>query len=158
NVNNPGASTGNLVVGNFIGTNDGGTQTLGNLSDGIQIFGSPGNIIGGTAAPARHNISAYQGRRGGDTHKSAPGKLVLGNLIGTDVTGKLNFANTVDGVLIEFQANNNTVGGLTPSARNVISFNQSNGVEIANKASLNLVEGNYIGTDISGKNVGGNRS
>jgi hypothetical protein len=46
-------------------------------------------------------------------------------------------------------ANINLVGGTTPAARNVISGNSGNGVEIQ-QASANQVAGNYIGTNPSG--------
>src|SRR5207248_2866190 len=45
-------------------------------------------------------------------------------------------------------AASNTIGGTVAGARNVISGNYEDGVDIS--ASSNLVEGNYIGTDQNG--------
>ena len=47
-------------------------------------------------------------------------------------------------------ASDNTVGGTTAAARNVISANQW-GIDIDGPtATGNIVEGNYIGTDVTG--------
>ena len=47
---------------------------------------------------------------------------------------------------------NNTVGGTTATARNVISGNGSNGIAIVGATEVgNLVLGNYIGTNIHGQ-------
>jgi hypothetical protein len=48
------------------------------------------------------------------------------------------------------------VGGTAPGAGNVISGNNDNGVEIWNPASGNLVQGNFIGTDVTGAVAIGN--
>ena len=45
---------------------------------------------------------------------------------------------------------NNTIGGLNPSARNVISGNNASGVGFFNNATGNVVQGNFIGTDVNG--------
>jgi uncharacterized delta-60 repeat protein len=47
----------NLVQGNFIGVNKGGTAALKNRSYGVCISGASGNTIGGTAAGAGNLIS-----------------------------------------------------------------------------------------------------
>jgi hypothetical protein len=57
-------------------------------------------------------------------------------------------------------ANSSTIGGTTPAARNVISGNKLAGVRIlgstAAPATGNLVEGNFIGTDTTGKAANAN--
>ena len=49
---------------------------------------------------------------------------------------------------------NNTIGGTTPAARNVISSNGGAGIAIVTEGSVpasgNLVQGNFIGTDATG--------
>ena len=60
------------------------------------------------------------------------------------------------GVFIQGGASHNTVGGTTAAARNVISGNNSETSGVAIDSPSNLVEGNYIGTDSTGKNAVGN--
>jgi hypothetical protein len=78
---------------------------------------------------------------------------VEGNFIGTDPTGTLDRGNFI-GVEL-FGALDNTVGGTTPAARNVISGNEGFGVRIAGNptfgnASGNRVQNNHIGTTKGG--------
>lgn len=53
------ATTGNVVIGNYIGTDAGGTQDQGNVGAGVRIIGGALNTrVGGTAA-ADANLIAY---------------------------------------------------------------------------------------------------
>jgi hypothetical protein len=141
--------TGNLVQGNYIGLDVTGGSSLGNLGEGVVIFGSPGNTIGGTGAGARNAISG-NGLVGIEiSGTGATGNLVQGNFVGTDATGTLDRGNGNSGVFIGSASN--VVGGTTGGARNVISGNGAMGIEIADTAaSANLVQGNYIGTNTAG--------
>jgi titin len=147
------ASTGNAVQGNFIGTNAAGLVAVANQI-GISIEGPantigglaatpgapPGNVIGGNTLGIRIPVAA------------ATGTVVQGNLIGTDVTGTAALtANPSDG--IEVHSAGNTIGGAVPAARNVISGHDT-GVRL--EASGNIVQGNRIGTDITGTLALGN--
>ena len=60
-----------------------------------------------------------------------------------------------DGIEI-LGALSNTIGGTIAADRNIISGNDYRGVEIDSPAIANLVEGNYIGTDITGTVALGN--
>src|SRR5204862_36319 len=51
------SATGNVVVGNRIGTDVNGTAALGNDTDGVRIGGGSDNTIGGTAAGEGNVIS-----------------------------------------------------------------------------------------------------
>ena len=85
--------------------------------------------------------------------------VVQGNFIGTDITGTAKLANGGDGVVVGglfgFVTNGVTIGGTTAAARNIISGNGSNGIETGD-ASTTLIQGNFIGTDVSGTNNLGN--
>ncbi len=151
-----GTGSGNVVQGNFIGTNAAGTAALNPSgsgfpfqSNGISINTSQitDNLIGGTAAGAGNLISGNQ------TGILANGNntTIQGNLIGTDVTGTIKIPNNLG---IQAFATNILVGGLTPGARNVISGNQGTGVDIRGAGSK--VQGNFIGTDITGTLALGN--
>src|SRR5262249_52280301 len=77
---------------------------------------------------------------------------VQGNYIGTDITGMVALGNTFGGV----QAGDHAlIGGTTPEARNIISANGASGWgNIALGYNITgdsvTVQGNYIGTDVTG--------
>ena len=131
----------NVVQGNFIGTNAAGTAAVPQPG-GVSIFDSPStdNLIGGTAAGAGNLISGNQF----GIQSSAINTTIQGNLIGTDGTGTKRIPN---GVGVGAFATNILIGGLTPGARNVISGNDGDGVFVRGNSK---VQGNYIGTDITG--------
>ena len=144
------SATGNLIQGNYIGTDASGTVGLGNTGAGVWIGHVPNNTIGGTSPGAR-NVISDNNDSGVFIHgSSATGNLVQGNYIGTDASGAADLGNTPYGVYI-FDAPNNTIGGISPGARNIISGNDYSGVYIfQSSATGNLIQGNYIGTDASG--------
>ena len=156
----PGSgATGNLVLGNLVGTDATGTLALGNAWGGVSIFnGATNNTVGGTATGSRNVVS---GNPGGGVSFAAPGtdsNAVLGNYIGVDVTGERALGNGNVGVFIGQGATNTLIGGTTAAARNIISANSGIGVRIVDAGtSNNLVEGNYIGTDQSGTVALGNQ-
>jgi Calx-beta domain len=139
----------NVVQGNFIGTNAAGTAEVHN-SGGITIFNAAplNNVIGGTAAGAGNLIS---GNQGFGIIANGTGTTIQGNLIGTDVTGTKRLQNSA-GVIVNGQ--NILVGGVIAAARNVISGNSGEGVNIRGTGSK--LQGNYIGTDITGTLALGN--
>jgi len=141
----------NLVQGNYIGTNISGTAALGNRFAGLNINGGANNTIGGLAAGAGNVISGNLVGGIVISGSTSTGNLVQGNFIGTDVTGTLRVANLASsGVSIAGGANNSMIGGTAAGARNIISGNSSSGVIISSGANLNQVQGNYIGTDVTG--------
>ena len=109
----------NIIEGNFLGTDLTGTADRGNFPNGLVVdSNSSNNIIGGTVAAARNVIS------GNGTGIDLFGKTnnqIRGNFIGTDLTGNVRIRNDFNGVSISLSANNNTIGGTTAGARNVIS-------------------------------------
>ena len=147
-----GDSTNSLVQGNLIGTNLAGTAPVPN-DLGVQInMGSTDNTIGGTADGTGNVISGNTGDGVEITGSGTTGNVVAGNFIGTDITGTTAIANGT-GVGIDSGASANTIGGTTAAAHNVISGNTSDGIYLANDGSDdNLVEGDYIGVDMSGNN------
>lgn len=81
------------------------------------------------------------------------GNVLEGNYIGTDLTGTQVRRNLGAGIRIESPSNR--IGGLTPDKRNIISGNGGLGIEggvliIGSQAVANVVQGNYIGVDVTG--------
>jgi parallel beta-helix repeat protein len=151
-----GGGSGNVVEGNFIGTDFSGAHPLGNTGDGIVISSAAGNTVGGTTSSAR-NIISSNGKYGIDIEgATSTGNLVEGNYIGTDVTGKVALGNTNNGVNIQLSASANTIGGVASGAGNVIAAGATSGVVIQSGATQNRVQGNFIGTDATGAAALGN--
>jgi titin len=138
----------NVIQGNLIGTDVTGTQPLGNTT-GIDLEGSY-NLIGGTTTGAGNIISA-NGKDG--IVLMGAYNLVQGNYIGTDVTGTQPLGNGGDGIRIiaEFSGGGSyydQLGGPGPGAGNVIANNGGDG--IYNDGEYTVVQGNLIGTDVTG--------
>jgi hypothetical protein len=162
-------TNGNVVEGNYIGTDvsgtlktDGNGNPLGNGTDGVAIHnGASGNVVGGTASGALNVISANTANGVEIFGTGANSNAVQGNLIGTDVTGTAALGNGNDGVAVHDSAFSNLIGGATGTGfRNVISANAADGVEIFGSGGQlgTAVEGNYIGTDVTGTQALGNRN
>lgn len=160
-----GAANGNVVKGNYIGTNAAGNAILANTNQGISLFGATNNFIGGSS-PGEGNVISGNNSNGINILSSSPGSgqplapstgnHIEGNLIGTDVTGAVALRNNTNGVAIS-SSNSNVIGGTTAGARNVISGNTGSGITISNTGTFNpagstsnIVRGNYIGTDVTG--------
>src|SRR5581483_5122260 len=138
----------NVVLGNRIGTDVGGTLAVANETGVELLDGASANTIGGATTAARNlisgNIQAGVKLEGSGT----TGNLVRANYIGTDAAGTGRLANG-NGIVIDLHANGNTVGGTGAGARNVISGNESDGVHIGGVTGT-VVSGNFIGTDGAG--------
>ncbi len=150
-------STGNVIAGNYIGTNPAGSGAVGNTSIGIEIeSGASGNWIGvntvyGAGSADEGNVISGNSVDGiWITGTGTSGNSVAGNIVGLTAAGTAALANGNDGILINGAASATTIGGTVSGARNIISGNDARGVEIDSPATDNLVEGNYIGTDSTG--------
>ena len=143
------SATGNLVQGNFIGTDVTGKVNLGNTLVGVGANAS--NTVIGGITPDAGNLISGNGAAGvqlAGVGWGVTGNVVQGNFIGSDITGTVTLANGSFGVSV-FNNANTMIGGLTPGAGNVISGNNSNGIHIGG-APETVVQGNFIGTDVTG--------
>jgi hypothetical protein len=156
------ADAGNIISGNYIGTDESGTLAISNTLAGVFVEGCS-NVIGGVTAGSGNVISGnnQQGIFLSGTNGDVIGNVIEGNLIGLDVTGTHPLGNANTGIGISGAANNQ-IGGTTAAARNVIS---ANGNTISGLGGLflafagttgNQLQGNYIGTDVSGTVALGN--
>lgn len=137
-----------VIQGNLVGTNAAGDAAIPN-SEGIRIqTNSPGGgtLIGGTTAAAANVVSGNNGAgifNDNRDERGGTGNTIQGNFIGTDRTGTLDLGNGVGIVVV---GSNNTVGGTSAGAGNVIAFSggifNSAGVEVAGVG--NSILGNSI--------------
>lgn len=152
-----GNSDNNTIAGNYIGTNTTGASAVANSFDGITISdGSSGNTIGGDTAAARNVISGnnYNGvTTNGTGNPAGPNNVIAGNYIGLAADGVTDLGNVQTGVGL-YDVDSTTVGGTSEGARNIISGNTQNGVQLQTASSTalsnNQILGNYIGTDYTG--------
>ncbi|HET9667035.1 MAG TPA: FG-GAP-like repeat-containing protein, partial [Desertimonas sp.] len=146
------AATGNVVSGNFIGSNVSGTARIPNGGAGVAVInGASDNTIGGTTAGAGNLISGNTGPGVTINTAGTTRNTVAGNLIGVNAAGSAALFNGNSGVVLNTGTTNNTVGGTTTAARNVISGNNQSGVSVSGAGtSGNTVAGNHIGTNAAG--------
>ncbi|MEO6811340.1 MAG: hypothetical protein ABI353_19690, partial [Isosphaeraceae bacterium] len=115
--------------------------------NGLSIA-SPGVTVRGLV------VNQFSGA-GIEISNGASGASITNTFIGTDASGVSAAPNGV-GIQIN-GAPNNTIGGAGAGLRNLISGNLGDGVSIIGAASTgNLVQGNLIGTDITGSAPLGN--
>ncbi len=126
-------------------------SSAGGSADGLYITAGSSTVKGLV-------INSFGER--GITIETGGSNIIIGNYIGTDATGTVAMGNGNDGVGILYSSNNR-IGGTTASERNIISNCGGcyGGVNILFSASTgNLVQGNYIGTDVTGKVAMGNNA
>ncbi|MBI3415922.1 MAG: immunoglobulin domain-containing protein, partial [Verrucomicrobia bacterium] len=157
------ASGSNSIQGNFIGTDITGIARLANRGDGINLSNSASNVIGGATSGTGNLISGNLGNGVQVSGTNSTGNRILGNFIGTDVIGTTPLGNgstgqfglVGNGVFVN-GGQRNQVGGVNPGERNVIGANSGDGVKFLGNARSNVVQGNFIGVDVSGTRGVGN--
>jgi titin len=144
------ASSKNVISGDTIGLSQDGTHAVPN-GQGVELIGgSTGNPIGGTTTAARDVISGNTGYGVYVNNSGTSGNVVEGDYIGTGPSGLNAIANNW-GVYVTGGATNNTFGGTSAGARDLISGNAWTGLELnGSGTSGNVVEGDWIGTDATG--------
>ena len=145
-------TSGNRVQGNFIGLNPSGLAAISNTWAGVEIFnGAAGNSVGGGTVGSGNVISGNGGQgvfvNGADTTNT----FIQGNLIGVNPSGTGALSNRFAGVEIYNVARNTFIGG-ADGARNIISGNGGNGVQIGGPETASaFVQGNFIGVSANGE-------
>ncbi len=144
----------NRVQGNFIGTDVTGTIALGNKFVGVFVGGS-NILVGGTTTGAGNVISATTGDANFGADGVLPsggiGVLVQGNRIGTNASGTAALGNMRFGVYQGNAGSFDIIGGTVPTARNIISGNGADGLNIGVVSNdTPQILGNFIGTNAAG--------
>src|SRR5205823_14928490 len=121
-------SNSNIVQGNYIGTNYLSNAAVPNQRDGVSIEAAAQyNIIGGTTPVTQNTISGNNGNGVYIVSPYTSFNVVLGNVIGTDVSGRFPVGNA-NGVYVGVRASNNYIGNPFSGTGNVISGNRQHGV------------------------------
>jgi len=149
----------NTIAGNIFGLQADGVTVAGNNLVGTGMHGnirieSANNVIGGLTEADRNIISGGGFDGIALIGAGATDNQVIGNYIGTDISGTLARGNAQEGIEID-AANDNIIGGTVAGARNIVSGNGSDGIEI-DSADNTIIQGNYIGTDYTGTLALGN--
>jgi hypothetical protein len=147
----PGASPNTRAVGDeaslkveLDGTN------MSAFESGLEISDASNSVIRSLV------INRFDGN-GISIHGDSIGNRVEGNFIGTDPTGTLDRGNIHSAVGLFGGASKTVIGGSTPDKRNVLSGNDVSGIFLTH-ANGSDIQGNYMGTDKSGKKDLGNGS
>jgi hypothetical protein len=136
------------ILGNRIGTDGLGRRAVPNTNSGIEVQTGSQDLtdvwIGSSEWGGGNTISGngelgIKGARGG--------VRILGNFVGTDVTGMAPLPNGTHGIYV-WGPSGAVIGGADPAASNVISSNTASGI-LVSASGVELIH-NYIGTDRTG--------
>ncbi len=141
----------NAVEGSTIGLDFTGTGLAANQT-GIAVVSGDGNQVGGAAPGEGNLISGNTLSLGGGVYlEDARDTLILGNLVGTDVTGLLDKGNST-GIRLN-QASSLSLGSTAALGSNTISGNTT-GIVVTGYAPIPAsgiqIQNNLIGTDATG--------
>lgn len=158
----------NTITGNWIGLDADGVTAAGNSFVGVYVINGDSNVIRGNTIAGNGNptlttgadvvIGLFSDNSGADP---ANGNIVAGNQIGINAAGtaKPTGGSPLDGILVAFRVTNTIIGGATAADRNIISGHNASGGSLGNRSAIRVqgngnsgtvIQGNYIGTDVSG--------
>ena len=147
-----GGAGGNVVQKNWIGLDLNG-NAAGNGLHGVGIY-TPYNLIGGPTRADGNVISGNTGKgiwiMGGLFGNNASGNTIQNNLIGTSIDGLRAIGNH-DGIGIQGSPANNILNNVISGSDETTPNNGGDGILLYTTASSNQnIQGNFIGTDITG--------
>jgi CSLREA domain-containing protein len=142
----------NCIINNIVGLGPAGDKALPNHTHGIDVNrGSSLNQVGGTGQGMINVVSGNMENGVEVSHLSTTvGNRVVGNFIGTDVTGATGppyALNGKSGVHLEDHVVNSEV------VDNVIGNNADSGVWIEQGSTGTVVRGNQIGLSLNGNSI-----
>jgi choice-of-anchor C domain-containing protein len=126
-------TTGNLIVGNYIGIGADGTTARGNTHNGINFNTAGANTVGSVDTNGRNVIGSNAIH--GIGVDSSTGVTILGNFIGLDASGVLARGNSGDGVRVLGTSSGTTIGGTAAGAGNAIANSAGDGVLVSSSSS-----------------------
>ncbi|MCU0429322.1 MAG: gliding motility-associated C-terminal domain-containing protein [Cytophagaceae bacterium] len=140
------------IAGNKIGLDVSGNVAIPNEQSGINLANANTGVVIGGVLPGEANFIGSN-RAIGITINAGNTIAILGNNIGVGADGFTARSNFSHGIYLN-QCTNVLIGG-SYAAKNVISSNRGNGIEINNSNTI-LIQFNYIGTSRSGMLALGN--
>jgi hypothetical protein len=150
---------GSIVAGNFLGTDPAGASRPGAQNAGVEIEAATGVVVGGTAPADRNLISGSDSAQVLIGDSGGSNTVIKGNLIGTNAAGTAAIQGQFNYSLVYIRnGTGNLIGGPTPADRNVISGGSVSGVAagigvgytVSGTNAQATIQGNYIGTDVTG--------
>ncbi len=152
-------TTGNAVLGNFIGTDTSGARSVPNREAGVLIGqGASNNYIGGSL-PGEGNVISGNGfgtllpTLGRGIHVFGTGTVgnrIAGNRIGTTADGTAALRNYGHGIAVLAGAENTVIGGTDVTSENRIARNSYHGIYIADRTTrFTTIRFNVIGPNDS---------
>jgi hypothetical protein len=145
-------STGNDILGNYIGLGSDGSTVIANGADGVEIGDGANDNYVGDGSPGGRNVISGHAYAGVYIYSGGDSNHVRGNYVGTDSNGMLDRGNEF-GVYVFASADNFTEAG------NVIAFNDTDGVRVdgasatGNAINFNTIHSN-TGSGINNVNGG----
>jgi hypothetical protein len=149
-------TTDNIILGNYIGTDASGSQSVANQVGGIGIFtNGSGDVIGGATAAARNVISGNDGAGILLSGLEVSNVVVQGNYIGLNASGAGGVPNVAaaynsTGIQLTAGTSSNAILNNVISSNNIGLFISDAGTE------NNVIQGNLVGTDSTGETAVGN--
>ena len=143
------ASDSNRVVNNIMGLSPSGDGRLANVKHGVDVNGGASqNKIGGTLAGEGNVISGNAEVGVEISHEAGTTENeVVGNLIGTDLSGEgapAHASNGLEGVNLEDRITNNLI------AENVVANSGKEGIRGGPQVHGTMVRGNWVGVSRGG--------
>lgn len=145
---------GNVVLGNYIGTDASGTSSLGNGGSGIVMSSADNSTIG---APGAGNLISGNGSYGLVLSSESWGNsnvVIQSNQAGTDISGVNPIPNLKDGIFY-IDGGGGLIGGLGSGEGNLTAFNGGDGIE-AEGPDQQIIGNTSFSNGWSGVQINGN--
>ena len=150
---------GSVIAGNFLGTDPTGASRPGAQNAGVEIEAANGVVVGGTSPADRNLISGSDSAQVLIGDSGGNNTVVKGNLIGTNAAGTAAIQGSFNYALVYIRlGTGQQIGGPSPAERNVISGGTVSavgagigvGYTVGGTSAQATIQGNYIGTDVTG--------
>ncbi|MGH1542729.1 MAG: CSLREA domain-containing protein [Arenicella sp.] len=136
---------GHKFTGLFLGTDETGLTTIGNLDRGISITLADDLEIGGDKPEDRNLLMTV---KRGIYASTVDNVTIAGNLIGTDITGMAASDMTTSNIHLNL-VTNSQIGTLEQEGRNTLSGSSSSIAIYSSSSNDNRIVNNTIGTTVT---------